>query len=436
MTADYSHLTHIKSLDELALYELIPTIVWIFDLDRHGWWWGNEAALTFWGLNSVNELVNKDLSGDTQGARDRMLQTFELAAKNGISIDPWTTYPNGKAKTLYMLHKAVLIGPEQHRAIIAYVNEQVELGETPENLLLVEAMRYTTVLVSTFTFSGDIVIENPAATEAYKHIIPQQLSGDKNAFSARFEHLEEGIKRLKEATEKRVGRWTHMMRTSAGLRQHTLDIRITRHPLTAEFLILVTEYDVSELHQALEAANHAQIELKKQAHFDAITGLPSLHYLQQHAGDYLAKAKRQNQQIAIMFLDLDGFKSVNDTWGHDAGDQVLQQVARRFTHILRQSDQLARIGGDEFVIMIDDLKDRADVETIAQKLIDELKAPIDFTFSNNETQQVKIGVSIGISFFPEHGSTLDELVKIADRAMYDVKRQGKNNYSLAKLVLL
>ncbi|HEC75271.1 MAG TPA: GGDEF domain-containing protein, partial [Methylophaga aminisulfidivorans] len=260
MSTDYSHLTHIKSIDELHLYELIPTVVWIFDLDKHGWWWGNEAALTFWGLKSLDELVNKDLSGDTEGARDRMLQTFELAAKNGLSIDPWTTYPNGKPKTLYMLHRAVLIGPEKHRAIIAYVNEQVELGETPENLLLVEAMRYTTVLVSTFTFSGDIVIENPAATEAYKHIIPQQLGSDKNAFTARFNKLEEGIERLKDATEKRVGRWTHVMKTSEGLRQHTLDIRITRHPLTAEFLMLVTEYDVSELHQALEAANHAQIE--------------------------------------------------------------------------------------------------------------------------------------------------------------------------------
>ncbi|WP_417535722.1 diguanylate cyclase domain-containing protein [Methylophaga sp.] len=432
MTADYSHLTHIKRVDDLHLYELIPTVVWIFDLDRHGWWWGNDAALTFWGLNSVDELINKDLSGDTQGARDRMQQTFELAAKNGLSIDPWTTYPDGKAKTLYMLHRAVLIGPERHRAIIAYVNEQVELGETPENLLLVEAMRYTTVLVSTFTFAGDIVIENPATTEAYKHIIPQQLDSDKNAFTARFEHIEEGIERIKDATEKRVGRWTHMMKTSAGLRQHTLDIRITRHPLTAEFLMLVTEYDVSELHQALDAANQAQIELKKQAHFDAITGLPSLHYLQQHATDYLSKAKRHQQQIAVMFLDLDGFKSVNDTWGHNAGDQVLRNVAQRFSGLLRQADQLARIGGDEFVIMIDDLKDRTDVETVAQKLIDGLKLPIDFTASDNETRQVSIGVSIGIAFFPEHGTTLDNLLKVADSAMYDVKRQGKNNFSLAK----
>ena len=132
----YDHLVHINSHDELGLYELIPNVVWIFDLDKHGWWWGNPAAVEFWGLNNVQELIDKDLSGDTQGARDRTLQTFELAAKDGLTVDPWTTYPNGKPKTLLMMHRAVLLGPDKHRGIIAYINEQVNLGEQPENLLL------------------------------------------------------------------------------------------------------------------------------------------------------------------------------------------------------------------------------------------------------------------------------------------------------------
>ncbi len=170
MENSYSHLVHIQSHDELRLYELIPNVVWIFDLDRHGWWWGNQAAIDFWGLKTVDELINKDLSGDTQGAKDRTAQTFELAARQGLTIDPWTTYPNGKPKTLHMMHRAVLLGPQRHRGIIAYINEEVNLGETPENLLLVEAMRYTNVLVTSFTFDGAMVIENPAATEAYKQI--------------------------------------------------------------------------------------------------------------------------------------------------------------------------------------------------------------------------------------------------------------------------
>ena len=148
MDADYSHLIHIESHEELRLYELIPNVVWIFDLDKHGWWWGNKPALDFWGLETLDQLIDKDLSGDTQGARDRTKQTFDLAVKQGLTIDPWTTYPQGKPKTLMMMHRAVTVGPDRHRAIIAYINEEVNLGETPENLLLVEAARYTRVLVT------------------------------------------------------------------------------------------------------------------------------------------------------------------------------------------------------------------------------------------------------------------------------------------------
>ncbi|MEC9256368.1 MAG: GGDEF domain-containing protein, partial [Pseudomonadota bacterium] len=93
-------MVHIETIEEFKLYELIPNVVWVFDIDKHGWWWGNSAAVAFWGLDSVQALIDKDLSGDTQGARDRTLQTFELAVREGLTVDPWTTYPNGKPKTL------------------------------------------------------------------------------------------------------------------------------------------------------------------------------------------------------------------------------------------------------------------------------------------------------------------------------------------------
>ncbi|MGP3372458.1 hypothetical protein ACTVFP_22485, partial [Escherichia coli] len=80
MVNHYDHLIHIRDHSDVDLYELIPDVVWIFDLDKHGWWWGNSAALKFWGLNTLEELIDKDLSGDTQGAKDRTAQTFELAA--------------------------------------------------------------------------------------------------------------------------------------------------------------------------------------------------------------------------------------------------------------------------------------------------------------------------------------------------------------------
>jgi len=430
MTDDYSHLTHIESHDELRLYELIPNVVWIFDLDKHGWWWGNEAALKFWGLEKLDDLVNKDLSGDSQGARDRTKQTFDLAAKNGLTIDPWTTYPGGKPKTLHMMHRAVTVGPDRHRAIIAYINEEVNLGEAPENLLLVEAMRYTTVLVTSFTQEGDPVVENPAATETYKSIDPQKLPEGVNAFTARFADLEDGKLCLQKALDEQGGRWTHLMKTDAGLRSHTLDIRMTRHPLSGDWLLLLAEYDVTPLHKALDAAQEAQEQLRQMAHYDALTGLPSLHLLQETAGSLMSQAKRDKHRIAVMFIDLDGFKSVNDTWGHSAGNGVLKTVANRLTSGLRDCDQLARIGGDEFVILASGVDSEDAVKNLAEKIVAILSEPIALEKELPGTF-ARIGASVGIAFYPDHGSDMETLLKAADRSMYQVKNAGKGHYKVA-----
>jgi diguanylate cyclase (GGDEF)-like protein len=432
MSVDYSHLIHIESHEELRLYELLPDVVWIFDLDKHGWWWGNEPALKFWGLDKLEELVNKDLSDDTQGARDRTLQTFELAVKQGLTIDPWTTYPNGKPKTLYMRHRACLVGPEKHRAIIAYVNEEVNLGDTPENLLLVEAMRYTTVLVTSFTFDGDIVVENPAATEAYKHIDTNILSDGQNAFTARFDDPQIGHDLLKEAIDQKGGRWTHMMMTGEGKRKHTLDIRMTRHPLSGDFLILMAEYDVTELHEALETAHQAQEELRRMAHYDALTGVPSLNFLLENAWMFFANAERQCEKVAVLFVDLDGFKAVNDTWGHDAGDRVLIEAGKRLTSAVREADQVSRIGGDEFVLMLGGVKQEEDAAVVARKVVEELSQPIDFVCAERGKLTAQIGASVGVAFYPDHGTDLESLIKVADTSMYDVKHNGKGDFKLAK----
>jgi len=429
MTTDYSHLVHIESHDELALYELIPNVVWIFDLDKHGWWWGNEAALKFWGLEKLDDLVNKDLSDDSQGARDRTKQTFDLAVKQGLTIDPWTTYPGGKPKTLHMMHRAVTVGPDRHRAIIAYINEEVNLGEAPENLLLVEAMRYTTVLVTSFTLEGDPVVENPAATEAYRSIDPKKLPKGVNAFTARFADLEDGKACFKKALDEKGGRWSHLMKTDAGLRSHTLDIRMTRHPLSGDWLFLVAEYDVTPLHEALDAAREAQEQLRQMAHYDALTGLPSLHLLKDSSVALIAQAERNNRKIAVMFVDLDGFKTVNDTWGHTAGDAVLKEVAKRLSEGLRDCDQIARIGGDEFVVLAANVSNPGDAEKVAEKIVQMLSAPFLLTEAPNAVAQ--IGASVGIAFYPEHGEEMETLLRTADRTMYRVKNSGKGNYKVA-----
>ncbi|MBU2887794.1 sensor domain-containing diguanylate cyclase [Gilvimarinus agarilyticus] len=424
MTSRLSHLLHIRDHKELRLYELIPDVVWIFDVDDHKWWWGNQAAIDFWGLANLDELINKDLSGDTQGARDRTWQTFELAQQQGLTIDPWTTYPQGKPKTLYMRHRAVLVGPDKHRAIIAYINEQVNLGETPENLLLVEAMRYTRVLVTSFDMNGTRVTENPAATEAY----PQQTEREAGVseFVARFVRPEDGRECLQKAKRAPGGRWTYEMRTAQGVRRHTLDIRHTRHPLTGDFLLLMVEYDVTDLQQALDDADQAKSQLQKMAHYDPLTQLPNLRLFERQGAAILSSAQRAGSQVAILFIDLDGFKAVNDQYGHQTGDVLLKAVAERLQEHCRQSDLLARIGGDEFVLLQSNVTDRANVEHLANKLVALIAQPFRL---GGVSQPLTLGGSIGIACYPVDGEQMQVLLDKADQAMYQVKQSGKSHYT-------
>jgi diguanylate cyclase (GGDEF)-like protein len=329
-----------------------------------------------------------------------------------------------------MKHRAVLLGPEKHRGIIAFINEEVNLGETPENLLLVEAMRYTRVLVTSFTFDGEAVIENPAATETYRHIDRSKLSSPDQFFSARFADPLEGKAILAQAVAEKGGQWTRSVQTAEGERIHTLDIRITRHPLSGEFLLLVSEYDVTPLHQALDEAERAKEELRQLAHFDAVTGIPSLRYLMDQESELMRNTASKGHTLAVLYFDLDGFKEVNDSCGHEAGNKVLTEVATRLRHAVKGIGEVARLGGDEFLVWLNHLDNDQNVCAIAERLLAEIQKPIDIT----PNISFKVSASIGVAMHRKHGQTLDEMIQAADQAMYKIKRSGKCGVELAPLI--
>lgn len=161
-----------------------------------------------------------------------------------------------------------------------------------------------------------------------------------------------------------------------------------------------------------------------QAYHDILTDLPNRALFKDRLGLAMIQSQRNNTKLAVMFIDLDRFKLVNDSMGHVKGDELLQQVAVRLKECLRRSDTLARLGGDEFVLSIPDLQDREDAREIAQKFLSSLEQ--SFFLGSDE---VRISASIGIAIYPEDGSTIDELVRHADLAMYHVKAQGKNGHS-------
>ncbi|MFC2158116.1 EAL domain-containing protein [Acidobacteriota bacterium] len=159
------------------------------------------------------------------------------------------------------------------------------------------------------------------------------------------------------------------------------------------------------------------------AHYDSLTSLPNRTYMMELLSQSLVQARWGNHTLALLFLDLDRFKRINDTLGHDAGDKMLKDVALRLVDCIRDSDTVARMGGDEFMIILPKIQKAQDAAVIAQRILESMDLP--FKLGEHE---VTIGVSIGISQFPSDGDDYDSLIKNADIAMYKAKEVGRNNY--------
>jgi diguanylate cyclase (GGDEF)-like protein len=168
--------------------------------------------------------------------------------------------------------------------------------------------------------------------------------------------------------------------------------------------------------------------LRTLAHFDNLTGLPNRFLFHDHAELALAQAARNNKQVAILFLDLDHFKVVNDTMGHCAGDVLLIEVAQRLSACLRAGDTLGRVGGDEFNAVLPDLENASAAASVAGKFIEVLAQPFMI-----EGRSFQVTTSIGIAIFPQHGQHLDQLSHAADAAMYQVKKHGRNAFRFCEM---
>ena len=178
-----------------------------------------------------------------------------------------------------------------------------------------------------------------------------------------------------------------------------------------------------ERHRVMADLELARQEEHRLAYFDALTDLPNRQLFYDRLNQALSHALRNNEKLALMFIDLDGFKTVNDSMGHASGDLLLQAVARRLTNCLRKSDTVARMGGDEFTCILPDIKKSGDISVVAQKIIRALSSP--FNINGN---RIHISGSIGASTYPDDAGDVDALIKNADIAMYDAKKQGKNNF--------
>ncbi len=228
-----------------------------------------------------------------------------------------------------------------------------------------------------------------------------------------------------------------LIETEQELKMTNDELEVHRNQILAAYEHL--EIQVMERTQELTQANAMlkieveqrqknEEQIEKLAFYDQLTNLPNRRYFYDYMNKEIENGLRYGAAFTLLFLDLDGFKAVNDTFGHDVGDLLLQLVGKNLKDMVRVGDFVARLGGDEFVILLSNVADDASSKKICDKIITTLSEPTSI-----KDHTVNIGVSIGVAYFPTHGKTSNALVKSADNAMYVAKENGKNRYVFAAL---
>jgi len=207
--------------------------------------------------------------------------------------------------------------------------------------------------------------------------------------------------------------WMHQRKNGIAF---PAEVCLTALTLSWQRMLLATVRDITDRKVAEE-------RIQFLAYSDALTGLPNRRLLQDRLTQALASARRQKGRVALLFLDLDRFKNINDSLGHSVGDLLLQEVARRLTKWGREQDTVARVGGDEFLIVLTGLKDVTDAAVAAERLMGAMIGEYSI-----QGHALNLTGSLGISIFPEHGADTETLIKNADTAMYSVKESGRNGF--------
>ena len=208
----------------------------------------------------------------------------------------------------------------------------------------------------------------------------------------------------------------------------TIFLHVLVYPLLAIGLVILPGERVqTELADEINTRIAAEKNALHMARHDPLTKLPNRRLFDELGVLTLAAVRRNKRRLSVLFIDIDGFKAVNDTFGHEGGDQLLQMIAERLTMCVREMDVVARLGGDEFVILLAGQHDIAGPQMVAANIVTTIAESFEI-----DGGEARIGASIGIALYPDHGATIDELVKHSDSAMYIAKEKGKNGWQIFK----
>ena len=351
-----------------------------------------------------------------RGFHGTVLATFAIGV--GMMIAAWVT--KAHQGSLPRLQLAILALSLTGLFLGAIVTER----RRGEQSLREEEKRYRHLfehnLAGVFrtTLSGQILECNPAAAKLFGYDSPEEvlhleatgLFGDTTDHGAFLAEL--------TAENHKVNHEMRLQRKSGDAAWVMLNLSLVESEPGKDSVVQGTLVDITK-------RKLAEDRIQSLAYYDSLTKLPNRSLLRDRLSQALAAARRNNEKVGVLFLDLDHFKTINDSLGHSVGDSLLKEVSERLKTRVRDQDTIARLGGDEFVIILTKVKDIQGITIAAERFMETMTG--EFLIQGHA---LRIGCSMGISVFPEHGADAETLIKFADSAMYSAKDNGRNNYQL------
>lgn len=391
----------------LCELERLQQPVWVFDLDNARILWSNESALQVWRSDSKEELLSREMGTDMSVSVAKRLNQYKTdfdRDETAQFTELWTVHPNGEPLTLNVVFSAFRLSSERLCMFCEGVTETTAGAET---LRSSEALMHTSVHISLYSSSGTPLYRNPASRSA--------VSSAKNKLQDHFANADI-LHQLEDPTKDEIKAITSV-NTVNGVVWHDITARRCLDAVSGEAAWLISEVDVSKLKATEE---HAQFL----AEHDTLTKLPNRNYVSIYFQQQIDKVLTEGKSGGLIFIDLDNFKNVNDSLGHDAGDQLLVEVADRLRSLEQSQYSVARLGGDEFLLLIDPIESEQHFEAVMQKIITVVSVPIVI-----KGREIQVTPSIGVALFPNNGTQITELMRHADLAMYHAKDTGKNDFA-------
>lgn len=393
-----------------TLLDNLEAAVWIFDIDHGRIVWANRSALDVWATDSLEELKARNMKADMSPSVERRLKQYQadFIARGATFTEAWTLYPHGVPRPLHVNFTGTTLA-DGRMGMMCEARDSAD--QPPETLRSSDALLHTKMMISLHEDSGETLYMNPAARNAF-----QTGQADLRERFVRTQDYEALVSEVGRARETSI---IARMYTAHGERWHELTARACHDPVSGSPSLLISSTDVSNLKEA-------EARARVQAHTDPLTELPNRLSLQSVFARMTKKARRKNQSVGVLFIDLDQFKSINDTLGHNYGDTMLIRVANRLSSLCEADEVVARLGGDEFLFLMSVDNNRLELLTDrANAILGDLSLPVSF-----QGRKLSVTPSIGIAHFPKDGHSIQDLMQCADLAMYAAKAEGRNRYKI------